>query len=143
MMEIETIQLGVVGYEAKDVLSFEEGLYGFTEAKQFIIIGESTPEFPFQWLQSLESSELSFVITSPFLFVDQYDFEIPEAITEKMCIKSIEDVAIYSLVVIPEVIEQTTLNLKAPLLINKSNRQGKQLILNEDYPYKYKIFGEK
>lgn len=139
-MIIETHNIGTIEYSESDIITFEEGLYGFSEAKEFVLAGEIDSEFPFQWLQSINDPMLSFVVTSPFLFVEQYDFELPDAVVEKMDLKSIDAVMIYCLTVIPDDAALTTINLKAPIVINKETKQAKQIILNEEYEYKYRIF---
>lgn len=139
-MIIETHNIGTIEYSESDIITFEEGLYGFSEAKEFVLAGEIDSEFPFQWLQSINDPMLSFVVTSPFLFVEQYDFELPDSVVEKMDLKSIDAVMIYCLTVIPDDAALTTINLKAPIVINKETKQAKQIILNEEYEYKYRIF---
>lgn len=141
-MIIETHNIGTIEYSESDIITFEEGLYGFSEAKKFVLAGEIDAEFPFQWLQSINDPMLSFVVTSPFLFVEQYDFELPDAVVEKMDLKSIDAVMVYCLTVIPDDAALTTINLKAPIVINKETKQAKQIILNEEYEYKYRIFNQ-
>lgn len=36
--------------------------------------------------------------------------------------------------------KETSVNLKAPIVINSETRQGCQLIVEDDYPVKYKIY---
>ncbi len=43
-------------------------------------------------------------------------------------------------VTVPEDIRQISINLKAPIIINTENNRAVQLILDEDYPVKYKIY---
>lgn len=139
-MKIDTKIVGMVEYTLEDIIHFEEGLYGFTTMKKFVLITNPEEDLPFHWLQSVDDENLSFIVTSPFLFVKDYDFEVSDLVVEKLDIKSHEDVEVYTITVIPNSVENTTINLKAPLLINKKNRKGKQVILEEDFPYKYSIF---
>ena len=142
-MKIETKVFGEIEYTKEEIIFFEEGLYGFGGAKEFILITNPEPELPFHWLQSIEDEKISFIVTSPFLFLDKYDFEIADLIVNRLDIDKHEDLEIYTITVIPSEVKNTTINLKAPLLINKVNRKAKQVILNEDFPYKYSIFKEK
>ncbi|BEP30207.1 flagellar assembly protein FliW [Helicovermis profundi] len=139
-MKIETKFLGEIEFLKEDIIYFEEGLYGFTNMKEFILIINPEPDLPFHWLQSIVDEKLSFIVTSPFLFLDEYDFEVNDSIIEKLNIKTHEDIEIYSITVIPNEVKNTTINLKAPIIINKNNKKAKQLILNEDFPYKHSIF---
>lgn len=141
-MKLLTDILGEIEYSEEDVIVFSEGLYGFSNFKKFIIINVAGIELPFQWLQSIEDGTLSFVMTTPFAFCNPYDFVITDTVTEQLKISSPEDVAVNAFVVLSDQLEDSTINLKAPVLINIKSRIGKQVILNEDYPYKYKFFNQ-
>lgn len=139
-MIIETEVLGEVNYTDDDVITFNEGLYGFGGMKKFVLILNPVDDLPFHFLQSIDDDRLSFIVTSPFFFIEDYDFDLSDQMIEKMDVSSIEDIEILTIAVIPKEIEETTINLKAPIIINKKNRIAKQFILNEDYPYKQSIF---
>lgn len=139
-MKLQTEYFGEYEYQEKDILTFPEGLYGFEHAKQFVLITSPDENFPFYWLQSIQDEELYFVVTSPFIFVEDYDIEIEDTIIEGLGIEKHEDVMVFSLAVIPKNAADTTINLKAPLIINYDKKMGKQTILNDDYAYKHKLF---
>lgn len=138
-MKIQTDYRGEVDYEKEDIIHIEDSIYGFEGKKEFILIGNVEPELPFHWLQSIEDDKVTFVITDPFLFVEQYDFEVDDLTVEQLNINEPEDIMVYTMVIIPEVVEEMTINLKSPLILNIKERKAKQVILNEDYPYKYMI----
>ncbi|MGB3367256.1 MAG: flagellar assembly protein FliW [Acidaminobacteraceae bacterium] len=141
-MLIETEVVGQVEYLDDDIITFEEGIYGFGGMKKFILILNPVDEVPFHYLQSIEDHRLYFIVTSPFVFVKDYDFELSESLVEKMGIKSSEEIDIFSITVIPEDIGNTTINLKAPIIINRNNKRAKQQILAENYRYKQFVFKE-
>lgn len=141
-MIIETEVLGNIEYQSEDIITFEDGLYGFGGMKEFIIIQYPFEGLPFHYLQSIEDNRLSFVITSPFLFVDNYEFNIDDEVLKSMEIEKPEDMDIYSIAVIPDDLEKTTVNLRGPVIININKKLAKQYIVEEDYPYKYQIFSK-
>lgn len=141
-MIIETEVLGEVEYHEKDIIFFDEGLYGFGGMKKFVLILNPVEEVPFHYLQSIEDNRLSFIVTSPFTFISDYDFELSDAVVESMEITSTDDIEIYSIAVIPEELEKTTINLKAPIIINRKNNRAKQYILSENFLYKQFVFKE-
>ena len=58
-------------------------------------------------------------------------------------IKKPEDINVFNIVTIPEDIEKMTANLQAPIIINRKNNRGKQIILdNPDYQIKHYILEE-
>lgn len=140
-MKIKTKYFGEMEINKEDVIRFPEGLPGFQEEKEFIIINSLDKDDPFQWMQSVKNSRLSFIVINPFLLVPDYDFKLPDSTVEKLKIKDEKDVAVYSIVVVPEDIKKMTINLAGPIVINAKERLGKQIVLDDDrYSTKYYIF---
>ena len=129
-MKIQTGYRGEVEYSKEDIITIEDSLYGFEDKNKFILIGNVEPELPFHWLQSIEDESVTFVITDPFLFVEKYDFEIDDVTVDQLNIESPEDLMIYTMAIIPELVEDITINLKSPLVLNIKERKAKQIILN-------------
>ena len=51
-----------------------------------------------------------------------------------------ENTYILVTVTVPKNIEDFSVNLKAPVVINMDNRKGVQMIVEDDYPVKYKVY---
>ncbi|AOY78275.1 flagellar assembly protein FliW [Clostridium formicaceticum] len=125
------------------ILDFSDGIPGFEALTKFVIIHNPEEEVPFQWLQSVEDTDLAFVIVNPFIFRSDYDFEIPKSTLEKLQIQSPEDVSVFTIVIIPEDIKKMTANLRAPIIINTKNNKAKQIVLDdENYHTKHYILEE-
>lgn len=139
-MKIVTDYRGEVEYTEDDIITINDGLYGFEGRTKFLLIANIEKELPFHWLQSIDDEKLVFVITDPFLFVENYDFNLDDLTVEQLEIKSVDDISIYTTVIIPEEAEGITVNLKSPIVINVKKRNAKQVILDGDYSYKYNIF---
>lgn len=140
-MKFESKYFGEIEFEEENIIVFHNGLVGFEDKTKFIVIYNPNPELPFHWLQSLDDSALTFVVCSPFAFTDKYEFDIPEMDEKELELSNPEDVLIYAITVIPDVMEETSINLKAPIVINTRTKIGKQLVLDTDkYPIKFKIF---
>ena len=78
-------------------LFFPEGIIGFNEHKEYVIVQEKSKE-PFYWIQSAEDPEVNFIIIDPLEFKDDYEPVLSEAdksilrINEvKECKKKLED----------------------------------------------------
>jgi flagellar assembly factor FliW len=139
-LKLVTDYRGEVEYTEDDIIEFVDPMYGFDDKKNFLLIANIEPDLPFHWLQSLDDKTLTFVVTDPFLFVEKYDFELDDFTVEQLGINSIEDLMVYTTVIIPEEVENITINLKSPIILNTKKRTAKQVILNEDFAYKHKIF---
>ena len=140
-MKINTTNFGEIEIEEDKIIEFKEGLPAFEDEKQFVIILNEDPENPFHFLQSINTKELSFVILNPFEIFTDYDILLPEMAISKLKIENQEDVAIYTMVVVPEDMTKMTTNLLGPIVINTKERLGKQVILEENkYSTKEPIF---
>ncbi len=140
-MEISTKYFEELEIQESDIILFESGIPGFAELKKFIMINQE--EATFSYLQSLEDQSICFIIMPPGAVVPDYSIEISESTIKKLNIEKQEDVCIFSLLNIPENIEEMTINLKAPIIINSSNRKAVQEILdNDNYSLRHKIAKE-
>lgn len=142
-MRFQTKHLGEIEYAEEAVITFEEGVPGFEDARQFVLILSNETDLPFHYLQCLDNPEVAFVITSPFLFVDNYDFNLSDSVVEKLDIKSPEELYVYGVVTIPKKVQFSTINLTAPLIINTTNRKGMQVVLDEIDDISHPLFTKK
>jgi flagellar assembly factor FliW len=129
-MEFETKYHGNIEVNAEEVILFEKGIPGFEENKKFILL-PLDKENPFLILQSLEEKELSFVVIEPFSFYPSYDFELSDSVVEKLQLNEKNDVLVVNLLSVKEPFEETTVNLQAPVIVNKHKKLGRQVILND------------
>ncbi|MFZ3590383.1 flagellar assembly protein FliW [Bacillus sp. DJP31] len=132
-MNYETKYHGNIEVNETEIVVFENGLPGFEENKKFILLPLDT-ESPFLILQSLEERDLGFVVIEPFLTFPNYEFDLSESIVEKLQLEDKNDSIVFNILSIKEPFEQTTVNLQAPVIVNKNKRLGRQVILN-DYKY--------
>lgn len=139
-MKVLSSYMGEIECNEEGLIQFVAPILGFENRRKFVLVENETNELPFDFLQSVDDEHLTFIITSPFLFIENYAFDVPEDVTKALDSPEEDNLAVFNLVVIPENLEDTTINLKAPILINLKNRKAVQLILDEDYPYKKELF---
>ena len=140
-MKLNTKNFGEIEIHEQNIIHFPEGILGFEDERQFVIINNEDEQNPFHWLQSIQTPELAFVIINPFFVYPNYDIVIPKSVQEKLKIRTEKDVAVYSIVVVPENVEKMTTNLLGPIIINVNEKLGKQVILDDDrYTTKHYIF---
>jgi len=142
-MLLKTRHFGEIEVDDEKIITFDAGLPGFEELKDFLIIEGSDDTSPFKWLQCVSDPQIAFAIANPFMIVRDYDFEISDEDAARLGIEKGEDIAVYAIVVVPENPERMTMNLKAPLIINSRNRKGAQIILDTDkYTVRHYILDE-
>jgi flagellar assembly factor FliW len=139
-MLLQTKNFGEITVNENDIILFPAGLPGFENVKKFTLLGRQESDTLFFWLQSIDEPNLSFVVTDPFSVNPEYFVDVDDSETEELQIKDSDNVLTLVIVTVPENVNKTTVNLKAPVLINLHNNRGKQIIMkNETFPVKYYI----
>ena len=132
MVNLSTNDFGNLSIEKENIITFEQGLLGFEELKQFAII-DVEECLPFEWLVSVEDPIVAFPILNPTLFFSDYKPSLSKDDLISLNIKKEKDVEMFCIVTLDKKPENVTLNLKGPILINMKNKMGKQVVLAEDY----------
>lgn len=118
-----TIRGKEFSYDENDVLNFAEGLIGLPEMRRAVLISMEAFE-PFCWLASIDSEKERFVVVDPKMIFAGYDpFDPKNPIDDKM--------QTLAIVKVSSDWTKTTVNLRAPLVINTVTNNGAQLILAE------------
>ncbi|KJS85391.1 MAG: flagellar assembly protein FliW [Peptococcaceae bacterium BICA1-8] len=139
-MLINTRDFGEIEVQEEKIIHFPYGIIAFEEMKRFFIIESGQEDLPFCWLQSVDEGDLAFVLLNPFLFKKDYELEIPDGVVKELEIEKEEEVAVFSVIVVPEDINKITANLLAPIIINTKSFKGKQIILNNNKKYTTKHY---
>ncbi len=125
--------------ESLNILTFEEGLYGFERIKRYMLSGGSRQDSPFLWLQAVDEN-LCIAVIDPRIIVPDYDFELSDVNMRKLGATQASQFVVLSIVALRHRPEDTTVNLKSPIVINTGNLRGMQLILDdEEYPIRYRF----
>lgn len=132
-MKLETRYFGNIEVEDSSVIHFDEGIPGFEDQHNFVILNNYDTEepVPFMWLQSVDDPNLAFVITIPFFMRPDYAFDIPTDICENLDIASPEQVGVYTICHITGSIESMTMNLRNPIIINAKNQRAMQIMISD------------
>ncbi|MBG9942271.1 flagellar assembly protein FliW [Brevibacillus formosus] len=110
-------------------LFFEDGIPGFSHLQFFQLVQED--ESPVFLIRSTEEKEVGFWVINPFSFFHTYEFSLSSGIKEALRINEQTPIAIFSIITVRND-NQVTANLKAPIVVNLSNRMGKQIVLQEE-----------
>jgi flagellar assembly factor FliW len=118
-------QFGEFEYLPEHVLTFPEGLIGFEQYQKYILINDEDSQ-PILWLVSLENDDINFPVIAPHAFLAEYDKELHKKPEE----------TILTIVSLREKMEDSTVNLRSPIIVAKSI--GRQIVLeNDSYPFQY------
>ena len=128
---IATIHFGEIQYDEDSVFTFPDGIPGFEQLTKFVIL-TIDQYIPFQWLLSLDNPTLTFPIIRPNLICPEYEPKVSDYELRPIRLRELKDAEIYSITTIGAHPEEVTANLRAPLIINRRAKLGKQCILAED-----------
>ena len=129
-MKLATKAYGEIEVDEKQKITFPQGLFGFENFKDFVLL--DAEQQPFYWLQSMEMEQIAFVLINPFLFRPDYEVNISNDELADIGIYSPEKALIFSIVTIPTDGGHITANLQGPLVINRDTKIGRQAVLVDE-----------
>lgn len=141
-MKIDTKYFGEIEIADDKIIHFENGIMGFEEYKDFTLIYDIEAEKRpfFSWLQCLTEKGLAFPVVNPLNVIKDYDPVVEEALLEPLGELKDEDIVLLVLATIPKDVKETSVNMKAPIIVNAANGKAIQVILEKgDYMIKHKI----
>lgn len=141
-MDIDTRHFGNVTIEEDKIIAFADGIFGFEELKEFIVLYDGREEGnPFAWLQAIKDKDVCLPLINPMAWYPDYEPEVDDEKIDSLELVDQADLDVYTVVVIPEDIKAITTNLKAPILINRKSKLGMQVIVNDDaYNLKHNLY---
>ncbi|MFT5563503.1 MAG: flagellar assembly factor FliW [Myxococcota bacterium] len=114
------------------VLTFDDGLPGFTDAHQFVLV-DLVEDGAFQLLRSLDHEGLELVVGQPWLFFPDYAPEIADDDQTQLSLETAEDALIFCAVTLPEGEDSVpTMNLLGPFVVNRHTLAGRQVVLRDE-----------
>ena len=140
MVIVESRSLGTIEVQEDQLIRFEQGMPGFEELRQFVLV-EMEGDMPLYLMQSVELAEVSFLVGDPFHFYPDYEWDLPLSLQQELKLNSQSDLYTLAMITIPSEVSHSTINLMAPLLINRTEGLGKQYILQgKDYLPRQPLF---
>lgn len=130
---MKTIQtrFGAVEYNPEQVLRFPQGLIGFEDLRDFIVM-PNQKQGPLFWIQSVDDPQIAFVLTDPTNFFLDYRVVPEKNEREKLGMQEGDECYVLSVVTIhPD--RQITLNLAAPILFAPTQNCAIQVILEKTH----------
>jgi flagellar assembly factor FliW len=139
-MKIESTRFGSIEVGDDAVIVFPDGLIGLP-GRRYALVNQ-TAGAAFSWLQSVEDASLALPVTNPALFYRDYEVQVSDEEAAKLELADVADAQILCVVRAAERIEDFTINLRGPLVVNRSSGIGRQVI-NEiaSYGVRQPLFG--
>lgn len=142
-MRAKTRLFGMIDIADDKIITLEKGMIGFPKLNRFALIFDEEKEqkqSSIMWLQSMDDTDVAFPVMVPDAVKEDYSPNVNEEIVAPLGELTPDNTYILVTVTVPKRIEDFSVNLKAPIVINWDNRKGVQLIVEDDYPVKYKVY---
>ena len=130
-----------VSTAAANVIEFETGMFGFPNARRFILGEVPGGGEIFKQLLAVEQPDLGFTLVMPNAFFPDYLPPISEEDLTALEAGNVEDVVIMVIANVPREVKESTANLRAPLMFNPYTRKARQVILSDErYTTRQRLF---
>ncbi|MCI1774340.1 MAG: flagellar assembly protein FliW [Paenibacillus lautus] len=129
-MVVNTKRFGQIEIESNQMIVFESPILGFGDLKNYVLLPSEDKNGPFEFLQSVENENLSFIVTDPFVFFPEYEFRLEPQWIETLAASDESDIIVMVIVTVRSA-DDISCNLKAPIVINKSNNSAAQIVLDQ------------
>ena len=141
-MKIQTTRFGELNVPRECLIRFVSGLAGFPRYKRFALFPYEANS-PFYFLQSVSNPALTFLMVDPYRFFDGYVFELEDELATELGFSAENPPAVYCLTTLRDRLEDATVNLLGPVLVNWVNRTAVQMTLqNSTFSVRQPLFPE-
>ena len=142
-MKAVTRLFGTIDVADEKIITMERGMIGFPNLTHFALIFDEEKKdkkFKIMWLQSMDDGDIAFPVADPIQLKEDYKPLVNEEIIAPLGEMNADNTYLLVTVTVPKQIEDFSVNLKAPIVINTDSNKGAQVITEDDYPVKFKIY---
>lgn len=125
----EQVNEGKIDGLAVQKISFPWGIPGLNYEEYLLCLPAENS--PFFILQSEKDPEVGLILVDPFEAFSDYEFELNDDVADQLEIEDQSQLAVLCTVNTSRGLDNATVNLLAPIVINTSGLKGKQVVLNE------------
>ncbi len=144
-MLLNTKNFGQIEIDENKILTFEDGLPGFLDCIHYILLtNDDKEQRPIWWLQCTDKGNVAFPVLNTFAVLENYR---PEVDDETLALlgefKNSDELIVCNVLVVPQDINNITVNLKAPIIININTKRGMQIeVRNKEYTVRHNLYQE-
>lgn len=129
MRTVKTLLRGDVEVCEDQLIRMAEPLFGFEHLDEYLIY--QTQDGPLSWLQSTQDVNTAFCVLRPFAVGLDPDIEVGTRDISDLGCECLDEIVVYTLVVLMKDAGKSTTNLRAPILVCTKTNLAKQVILED------------
>ena len=131
-MKLQTKYFGELDYEPEDIVTFPDGLFGFEEERQFLLLPFEGSAGSLLCFQSVHTPALAFVVMDPFALKPDYAPILQPNELKELGVADSQELGFYVLCVVKKPVSDSTVNLRCPVAVHPETRVARQVILDTD-----------
>ncbi len=135
-MQVETTRFGRIEVRSDEIIRFPEGVPGFSDCCEWVLLADPRSE-ACVWMQSLSRPDVALALVSPRRFVAGYQARVGQRDLEPLRLRNLGQAEVLAIVCKTQ--HGLAVNLKAPVVINTTERLGRQVVAQDDFPLQYMI----
>lgn len=142
-MRAVTRLFGEIDIEDDKIIILDKGMIGLPDYRKFALIFDEEKGIrgsSIMWFQSMDDPETAFPVMQPNTVKPDYNPTVNDEMLSPLGELTEENTYVLVTLTASSDVKETTVNLKAPIIINTDTRRGCQIIVEDDYPVKYKIY---
>lgn len=142
-MKANTRLFGEIDIAEEKLITLENGMIGLPEFCKFALIFDEekgVAASKVMWFQSMDDPETAFPVMQPNLVKPDYNPTVNDEMLSGLGELTEENTYVLVTLTANADVTKTSVNLKAPIVINTDTRKGCQIIVEDDYPVKFKIY---
>ena len=142
-MVIQTRVFGEVTIDSAKIIHFENGIVGFPELQDFALIHDADKgdNAGIRWMQSIQEPAFAMPVMDPLIVLPTYNPSVDDEVLKPLGNIDFDELLVLTTVTVPKDITAMSVNLKAPLIINVTERKACQIILDSDeYKVKFPVY---
>lgn len=142
-MKVNTRIFGEVDIDEAKIIRFPKGIVGFPELTDFALIHdeERGPQNAIRWMQSMQEPNFAMPVIDPLVVVPDYNPMVDDELLKGIGEIKEDNILVLVTITVPKKIEDMSMNLQAPFVINADERKATQVIVDtEKYPVRYPIY---
>lgn len=141
-MKAATRLFGEIDIDEEKIITLERGMIGFPDLQKFALIFDEEKGLEvssIMWLQSMDDETVAFPVVHPNQIKPDYNPTVNDEMLLPLGELNQDNTYVLVTLTAKPKKEDTTVNLKAPIVINTETRKGCQIIVEDDFPVKCRL----
>ena len=140
-MTITTKLFGEIEVDESKKITFVQGIIGFPDLKDFLLVHDSESQGGIRWMQSIQEPAFAIPVIDPLIVMPDYNPRIEDDLLIPIGEINADNTLVLVTITVPHDLTKMTVNLKGPIVINGDTRKANQIITDDDrYQVKFPIY---